>query len=116
MHIWRSHFSYFYSKLFVSTGITAFYVFPLFNLFSKLFKIIHYFCVSVHNLHTTFALKLDRITRSIYDWENLMTFLDENDAYLDCANDDVNTSTANGRLNIFQAKFHLVIIGIKIRH
>ena len=29
-------------------------------------------------INTIVALKLDRITRSIYDWENLMTFLDEN--------------------------------------
>ena len=32
--------------------------------------------------NTIIALKLDRITRSIYDWENLMTFLDENEAEL----------------------------------
>lgn len=44
------------------------------------------------------ALKLDRITRSIYDWEKLMTFLDENDAYLDCANDEINTTNANGKM------------------
>ena len=44
------------------------------------------------------SLKLDRITRSIYDWENLITFLDENDAYLDCANDEINTATANGKM------------------
>ncbi len=30
-------------------------------------------------INTIVALKLDRITRSIYDWENLITFLDEND-------------------------------------
>lgn len=44
------------------------------------------------------ALKLDRITRSIYDWEELINFLDENDAYLDCANDEINTTTANGKM------------------
>ena len=44
------------------------------------------------------ALKLDRITRSIYDWENLMTFLDENNAYLDCVNDEINTTSANGKM------------------
>ena len=43
-------------------------------------------------------LKLDRVTRSIYDWENLMTFLDENNAYLDCVNDEVNTTSANGKM------------------
>ena len=49
-------------------------------------------------INTIISLKLDRITRSIYDWENLITFLDENDAYLDCANDEVNTTTANGKM------------------
>ena len=49
-------------------------------------------------INTIVALKLDRITRSIYDWEKLMTFLDENDAYLDCANDDINTTNANGKI------------------
>jgi len=49
-------------------------------------------------INTIIALKLDRITRSIYDWENLITFLDENDAYLDCANDEINTTTANGKM------------------
>ena len=27
-----------------------------------------------------------------------MTFLDENDAYIDCANDEVNTTNANGKM------------------
>ena len=49
-------------------------------------------------INTIISLKLDRITRSIYDWENLITFLDENEAYLDCANDEVNTTTANGKM------------------
>ncbi len=49
-------------------------------------------------INTIVALKLDRITRSIYDWENLITFLDENDAYLDCTNDEINTTTANGKM------------------
>lgn len=49
-------------------------------------------------INTIVALKLDRITRSIYDWENLMTFLDENDAYLDCVNDEINTISANGKM------------------
>ena len=48
--------------------------------------------------HTIVALKLDRITRSICDWEKLITFLDENNAYLDCANDEINTTTANGKM------------------
>ena len=49
-------------------------------------------------INTMVALKLDRITRSIYDWEELITFLDENDAYIDCANDEVNTTNANGKM------------------
>ena len=49
-------------------------------------------------INTIVALKLDRITRSIYDWENLMTFLDENGAYLDCVNDEINTTSANGKM------------------
>ena len=51
-------------------------------------------------INTIVALKLDRITRSIYDWEKLMTFLDENGAYLDCANDEINTTNANGKMGI----------------
>ena len=49
-------------------------------------------------INTIVSLKLDRITRSIYDWENIITFLDDNDAYLDCANDEINTTTANGKM------------------
>jgi len=49
-------------------------------------------------INTIVALKLDRITRSIYDWENIMAFLDKNDAYLDCANDEINTTNANGKM------------------
>ena len=54
--------------------------------------------IRAKKINTIIALKLDRITRSIYDWENLITFLDENDAYLDCANDEINTTTANGKM------------------
>lgn len=49
-------------------------------------------------INTIVALKLDRITRSICDWEKLITFLDDNNAYLDCANDEINTTTANGKM------------------
>ena len=54
--------------------------------------------IKAKKINTIIALKLDRITRSIYDWENLITFLDNNEAYLDCANDEVNTTTANGKI------------------
>ncbi len=47
---------------------------------------------------TIVVLKLDRLTRSVYDMENIMKFLEENNAYLDCANDDINTTNANGRM------------------
>ena len=49
-------------------------------------------------INTIISLKLDRFTRSIYDWEELITFLDENNAYIDCVNDDINTTTANGKM------------------
>ena len=49
-------------------------------------------------VNTIVVLKLDRLTRSVYDMENIMKFLDENNAYLDCANDDINTTNANGRM------------------
>ena len=54
--------------------------------------------IKSRRINTIIALKLDRITRSIFDWEKLMTFLDENDAYIDCANDEVNTTNANGKM------------------
>ena len=54
--------------------------------------------IKAKRINTIVALKLDRITRSIYDWENLMTFLDENEAYLDCVNDEINTTSANGKM------------------
>ena len=49
-------------------------------------------------INTIIALKQDRITRSIFDWEELIRFLEENDAYLDCVNDDINTTNANGKM------------------
>ena len=43
------------------------------------------------------AYKLDRVTRSVRDLEELITELEKNNCYLICDRDDVNTSTANGR-------------------
>lgn len=60
--------------------------------------------IKAKRINTIVVLKLDRITRSIYDWENLMTFLDENDAYLDCVNDEINTTSANGKMILFTEK------------
>ena len=49
-------------------------------------------------INTIVVLKLDRLTRSVADWEKILSFLEENDAYLDCANDDINTTNANGKM------------------
>ena len=43
------------------------------------------------------AYKLDRVTRSVRDLEELISQLEKYDTYLVCDRDDVNTSTANGR-------------------
>ena len=43
------------------------------------------------------AYKLDRITRSIRDLEELISVLEQYNCFLLCDRDDVNTSTANGR-------------------
>lgn len=54
--------------------------------------------IKAKKINTIVALKLDRITRSIFDLEKLITFLDENNAYIDCANDEINTTSANGKM------------------
>lgn len=43
------------------------------------------------------AYKLDRVTRSVRDLEELINLLEKYNCYLVCDRDDVNTSTANGR-------------------
>lgn len=43
------------------------------------------------------AYKLDRITRSVRDLEELISLLEQYGCYLLCDRDDVNTSTANGK-------------------
>ena len=43
------------------------------------------------------AYKLDRVTRSVRDLEELISVLEKHNCYLICDRDDVNTSTANGR-------------------
>ena len=48
--------------------------------------------------NTIVVLKLDRLTRSVFDWEKIIRLLEENNAYLDCANDDINTTNANGKM------------------
>lgn len=48
--------------------------------------------------NTIVVLKLDRLTRSVYDMEGIMKFLDENNAYLDCANEEINTTSSSGKM------------------
>ena len=48
--------------------------------------------------NTIVVLKLDRLTRSVFDLEGIMRFLEENDAYLDCANEEINTTNSSGKL------------------
>ena len=43
------------------------------------------------------AYKLDKVTRSVRDLEELIAVLEKHNTYLVCDRDDVNTSTANGR-------------------
>ena len=49
-------------------------------------------------INTIVDLKLDRISRSIYYWENIMTTLEKYNADLVCVNDEVNTTNANGKM------------------
>ena len=44
------------------------------------------------------AFKLDRLTRSVYDIEKLMKFVNDNDCDIDCMADESNTTTSNGRM------------------
>lgn len=43
------------------------------------------------------AYKLDRVTRSVRNLEDLISELERYNCYLVCDRDDINTSTANGR-------------------
>ena len=49
-------------------------------------------------INTVIALKLDRLSRSIYDWENLLKTSEKYRFYLVFYNDDINTTTANGKM------------------
>ena len=44
------------------------------------------------------ALKLDRVTRSIKDWESLIEFSEKYDINLAFVNDKIDTTTANGKM------------------
>jgi len=47
--------------------------------------------------NTILAYKLDRVTRSVQDLENLVKELDKYECGLECAVEEINTSNANGR-------------------
>lgn len=49
------------------------------------------------NINVIVAYKLDRLTRSVRDLEVLISELEKYNCSLECAMDDINTSTANGR-------------------
>ena len=49
-------------------------------------------------INTIIALKSDRLSRSIYDWENLLKTSEKYGFDLVCANDDINTTNANGKM------------------
>ena len=53
--------------------------------------------VKKRNVNVIVAYKLDRLTRSVRDLEVLITELEKYECSLECAMDDINTSTANGR-------------------
>ena len=49
------------------------------------------------HINVIVAYKLDRLTRSVRDLEVLISELEKYECSLECAMDDINTSTANGR-------------------
>ena len=50
------------------------------------------------SIDTIYAIKLDRISRSIYDMERIMKFSEEYNIKIVCLYDDYNTATANGKM------------------
>lgn len=50
------------------------------------------------NINVIVALKLDRLTRSVYDIEKLMKFVNDYECDVDCMADESNTTTSNGRM------------------
>lgn len=50
------------------------------------------------NINVIVALKLDRLTRSVYDIEKLMEFVNDYECDIDCMADESNTTTSNGRM------------------
>lgn len=50
------------------------------------------------NINVIVAFKLDRLTRSVYDIEKLMTLVNKYECDIDCLADESNTTTSNGRM------------------
>ena len=50
------------------------------------------------NINVIVALKLDRLTRSVYDIEKLIKFVNDYEYDVDCMADESNTTTSNGRM------------------
>lgn len=53
--------------------------------------------IKIGKINRIVCLKLDRLTRSIIDLENLVRYLEENNCSLEAAYEEINTSNANGR-------------------
>ena len=54
--------------------------------------------VRENNINVIVALKLDRLTRSVYDIEKLMKTVNDYECDIDCMADESNTTTSNGRM------------------
>lgn len=81
-------------KVYVEPGISAKHgkVRPQFNEMMK--------DVENHTVDMILVYKLDRLTRSIQDLEDIVTKLEENNCGLEAAVEEINTTTANGRFFI----------------
>ena len=56
--------------------------------------------VKLGNINKIIVYKLDRLTRSIKDLENICTLLEENNCSLESVAEEINTETANGKFFI----------------
>jgi len=54
--------------------------------------------VKLKNINIIVSFKMDRLTRSVYDNEKLMKFVNSQGCDLDCLADESNTMTSNGRM------------------
>ena len=54
--------------------------------------------VKYKKINVIVAFKLDRLTRSVYDIEKLMKFVNDYECDIDCMADESNTTTSNGRM------------------